>query len=167
MDKLYMQLSQTGEDFIKSFETLQLTGYLPTVLDRPTIGWGHTGILRDGSLVHIGSVITQQEAQYLFLADVSWACDAADTCNNMRIAAGNPPLLQPQFDALSSLIFNIGPNQTGFLGSHVRLYIIGGDEGNTRKWWKVWNKQAGKELAGLTHRRDAEWRMWSNMGTVS
>lgn len=38
-----MKLGTRGEVLIKSFETLRLTGYLPTPNDKPTAGWGHVG----------------------------------------------------------------------------------------------------------------------------
>jgi len=153
-----MDLSQDGQQLIKRFEQLRLTGYLPTPHDKPTIGWGHTGKTLNGAPVRLGVTITEAEAESLFLLDIQWAVKFANTANDER-SVENPPLLQPQFDALVSLIFNIG--QHSFEYSHLRKAIVAADEAQTRAQWKVWCYQAGEILPGLINRRNAEWSMWS------
>ena len=37
-----MNIGKQGLDMIKSFEGLELTAYMPTPIDVPTIGYGHT-----------------------------------------------------------------------------------------------------------------------------
>ncbi len=161
-----LKLSKDGEGFIKKFETLRLIGYLPTPKDKPTIGWGHTGLMPDGiHPVTIGAVITTNEAETLFQHDTKWASVAVNKANNERLAVSHPPLLQVQFDALISLVFNIG--LINWNQSHVHECVSTGDETQIKKWWLAWNKQAGEILGGLVARREAEWQMWSNMGTVA
>ena len=161
-----MVQSQDGERFLKGFETLRLVGYMPTAHDRPTIGWGHTGMMPDGiTPVQVGAVITEVEAEALYQHDTGWACAEMNKVNVERCAAGNPPLLQVQFDAGVSLVFNIGASN--FQDSHVRKYIVAADNDNARPWWLAWDKQAGIELGGLDTRRLEEWQMYSNTGTVS
>ena len=62
---------------------------------------------------------------------------------------------QNQFNALVSLAFNIGIG--GFSKSTVlRLVNNNPNDGNIAKAFLMWNKQAGKELKGLTKRRIIE-----------
>src|SRR5688572_14151477 len=93
MNKL--TLGPRGEILIKSFETLRLTAYLPTPNDVPTIGWGHT------SGVKPGTKITESQAQAFFDLDVVSSVAAV---NKLPCR-----LTQSMFDALVSLVFNVGP----------------------------------------------------------
>jgi lysozyme len=154
-----MKLSDDGANFIKGFEALVLTGYLPTPDDVPTIGWGHTGEMPDGSPVEVGSTITEDVANQLFEQDVA----PVEDCINDVLAI--VPLVQQQFDALVSLVFNVGIG--GFNASDLRQAIITGDEPNIKPNWLDWCYQNGVQLPGLVSRRNAEWQMYSNMGTVS
>lgn len=162
-----MKLSPVGEQTLKGYEVLRLVGYLPTPKDKPTIGWGHTGFMPDGiTPVTVGATITEDEAEQLFLKDTGWACAAANQANVERCIE-HPPLLQNQFDAMVCLIFNIGADEDGFGGSHVRKYIVAGDDAGARPWWLIWNKQGGVVLQGLVNRRLAEWQMYSGVSVVS
>jgi lysozyme len=148
-----MKLSSDGADFIKSFEALMLTGYMPTPDDVPTIGWGHTGEMLDGSPVKVGSTISEDEAEQLFQEDVEPVEDCINDVVNVV------PLSQPQFDALCSLVFNVGI--VGFNSSNLREAIITRDEPNIEPNWLDWCYQNGVELQGLVNRRNAEWQMYS------
>jgi len=63
-------------------------------------------------------------------------------------------LTQNEFDALCSLCFNIGCK--AFTDSTLVRLLNEGDFDAAEAQFKRWNKQAGKELAGLTRRRSAE-----------
>ena len=136
-----MKLGPQGTALIKSFESCRLEAYLPTPHDVPTLGWGHT------RGVAMGDTCTQAEADAWFLEDVAWAED----CVNRAITA---QLSQQEYDACVSLCFNIGCR--AFSGSTLVKLLNAGDYDGAAAQFVRWNKQAGKELAGLTRRRLAE-----------
>jgi lysozyme len=65
------------------------------------------------------------------------------------------PLTQNQFDALVSLCYNIGSGNL-ISSTLVKMLKAGNDKAEVAKQFLRWNKAAGKELAGLTRRRNAE-----------
>jgi lysozyme len=66
----------------------------------------------------------------------------------------NVPVTQPQFDALCSLVYNIGPGN--FKKSSVLSCLNSGDVKRAQARFLLWNKAGGKTLRGLTRRRLAE-----------
>lgn len=138
-------LSKRGQDLVKSFEGFSLVGYLPTPDDVPTIGWGSTKIF--GRKVILGEEITEEDAQKQFEKDVVWAVN----CVNNHISVD---LTQNQFDALVSLCYNIGGS--AFANSTLKVLLNTGDYHGAAVQFLRWNKQKGKELKGLTKRRQAE-----------
>ena len=136
-----MKLGPAGIALIKSFEGLRLAAYLPTPEDVPTIGYGHT------RAVAMGDTCTQEQADAWFLEDVAWAED----CVTRAVTA---ELQQNEFDSAVSLCFNIGCK--AFSGSTLVKVLNEGDYDGAAAQFLRWNKQAGKTLAGLTRRREAE-----------
>lgn len=136
-----MRIGPQGVALIKSFEKCELAAYLPTTADVPTIGYGHT------RGVAMGDTCTQEQAEAWLLEDLAWA----EECVNEHVTA---MLTQPEFDACVSLCFNIGCR--AFSGSTLVRLLNGGDYNGAAAQFARWNKQAGKELAGLTRRRAAE-----------
>lgn len=137
-----MRASQACISFIKGFEKLRLVGYLPTPDDVPTIGWGHTG-----PGVRVGMICTEAQAEAWFSADVAIR----------EVAIGSfvrAQLTQGQFDALVSLIFNIGVS--AFKTSTLLRKLNANDYAGAAAEFPKWNKQKGKELDVLTRRRAAE-----------
>ena len=128
-------------DIIKKSEGLRLEAYLPTTNDVPTIGYGHT------KSVKMGQCITINQAEQFLLEDVAWASDAVN-----RLVKVN--LTQNQFDALVSFVFNVGA--TAFSKSTLLRLLNAGDYKGAADQFIRWNKQAGKELKGLTKRRQEE-----------
>lgn len=143
-----MKISDFGVAFIRGYEKLRLTAYLPTPNDVPTIGWGHT------RGVKMGDTCTREQADAWLLEDLA----DAETCVNKRIAG--IAITQGQYDALVSLCQNIGCGN--FAGSTVLRRLLDGDDDGAADAFKMWNKQRDKktggmkELAGLTARRAAE-----------
>ena len=137
-----MKIGPAGIALIQSYERCKLQAYLPTPDDKWTIGWGHTG-------PHIGEglVWTQEEADAVFLRDIEWVQDCLD-------AHIHVPITQHETDALASLIFNIGC--TAFKGSTLLRLLNQSDFDGAAAQFPRWDKQAGKTLAGLTKRRQAE-----------
>ncbi|GAB1358670.1 lysozyme [Porphyromonadaceae bacterium] len=137
-----MKTSQKGIDLIKSHEGLRLTAYrCPAgVL---TIGYGHT------SGVYPNQTITAQQAE-LFLRD-----DLAASEASVNRLEGKVPLNQNQFDALVSLVFNIGGPR--FNISTLRRKILEqAPESEIRSRWTEWRLAGGKILPGLVRRRADE-----------
>lgn len=134
-------------DKIKKHEALRLTAYLPTKNDVWTIGWGHTKTARQGM------VITEAQAEQLLRGDLDWVEDTIKKLVKV-------PLEQNQFDALASLIFNIGGSN--FTKSTVLRKLNAGDYKGAADAFLMWNKQRDKvtgrmtPLKGLTIRRNEE-----------
>jgi len=136
-----VNISQTGLELIKSFESLCLMAYMPTPDDVPTIGYGST------RGVTMGDTCTESEALQMLKED----CSEAEGCVSMAV---DVELSQNQFDALVSLVFNIGCG--AFRGSTLLKLLNAGDYAAAQQQFGRWNKQAGKVLNGLTRRREAE-----------
>lgn len=139
-----MITSEAGKNLIKKFEKLELVGY-PDPINIPTIGWGTTVI--DGRKVRVGERITVEKAQELFDKDL------AKFENYVRDLV-TVPLTQPQFDALVSFVYNLGP--TNFKKSTLLKYINQGKVKEAQAQFLRWNRAGGKVLRGLTRRRLAE-----------
>lgn len=143
-----MRTSQKGIDLIKEFE-----GYSERVYLCPggvyTIGYGHT------RGVQIGDTCTREKAEE-YLRD-----DLKDTEEAIE-ALVTVPLTQNQFDALVSLVYNIGSGN--FYDSTIRRVINanGGDMEEYRRAWMMWVKSKGKRLKGLVRRREAEFKLFSS-----
>lgn len=137
-------------DFIKSFEQCRLKAYMPTPNDVPTIGWGSTG-----PDIKLGMTWTQQQA------DERFASDLAYFGGKVINAIGGAATTQAQYDAMTSLAYNIGIK--GFTGSTVLRKHRAGDYDGAAAAFASWNKQAGKVLNGLVKRRTAEARMYRGL----
>ena len=136
-----MNIGPKGIALIQSHESCRLEAYLPTSHDVWTLGWGHTKDVKEGD------ACTQEQADAWFLEDVAWAED----CVNRAVTV---PLMQPEFDALVSLCFNIGCR--AFSGSTLVRLLNSGNFDGASEQFGVWNKQGGTVLAGLVKRREAE-----------
>jgi lysozyme len=136
-----MKIGQKGLDLIKSFEGLRLEAYLCPAKIR-TIGFGHTG-----DDVRDGMKITKEEAEKLLQKDL-------EKFEKTVSESVKVPINRNQFDALVCFSFNVGP---GALKSSTLLKLV-----NENKFKEAadqfirWNKANGKELAGLTRRRESE-----------
>lgn len=121
---------------------------IPIPGDVPTIGFGTT-TRPDGSPVEMGDRTTPPQALARALADVQKFEGALRQC--VRV-----PLHQHEYDAYVSLAYNIG--QGAFCSSTlVRLL----NEGRYREACDQilrWNRAAGREVRGLTLRRQDEHR---------
>lgn len=96
-------VSQSGSDFIKSWEGCSLTKYdaSPDHLGDWTIGWGHKMAPGDPD------VITQERADSMFEADKD---KMLNTTFLPFIKENNIVLTQNQFDAMVSFTYNMGQN---------------------------------------------------------
>lgn len=139
-----MQISNNGIAKLKGEEGEKLVGYLDT-RGIPTIGTGHTGLV-DGTPVTKGMVITSDKSSQLLRSDLQWTEKVIN--DNVKV-----PLTQNQYDALCSLIFNIGAS--AFIGSTVLRKLNVKDYAGAADAFLMW-KKAGKKPDILLRRRQRE-----------
>tara|TARA_R100000742_G_C4278222_1_gene100793 strand:+ start:2566 stop:2994 length:429 start_codon:yes stop_codon:yes gene_type:complete len=139
-----MKPSQKCIDMVKHFEGFEDTAYLCPA-NVWTIGYGRTKNVKEGDKItepqaerDLQEELQEFGAQVLGVVDVS--------------------LLQNEFDALTSWTYNLG---VGNLSSSTLLKKLNaGDKDSVPSEMLRWNKAAGKVLAGLTTRRQAEADLW-------
>ena len=134
--------SRRGKDLIREFEGERLTAYPdPATGGEPwTIGVGHTGGVKRGD------TITKPQSDAFLTADLKRFEEAVrNLC---------PTTTQNQFDALVSFAFNLG--EGNLRDSTLRKLHNAGDYAGAAKQFIRWNRAAGKVMAGLTRRREAE-----------
>jgi lysozyme len=148
-----MNISDAGLTLIKSFESFQADAYLDAV-GIPTIGYGTTKI--DGQPVKLGMTCTMQEATGWLKSDLSKFEDFIQDKVNV-------PLTQNQFDALCSLVYNIGPGN--FQSSSCLLALNQKQYKTAQARFLLWNKAKGKVLKGLSRRRVAEAAMFGPLSS--
>ncbi len=141
-----MQTSQRGIDLIKRFEGLRLRAYDDGV-GIPTIGYGHT------KGVKLGMTITEEQAVQFLREDLHSAERDIDRLVTVH-------LCQHQFDALASLVFNIGG--TAFRDSTLLRKLNAGDYAGAAVQFDRWVHGGGKILPGLVKRRAAERAMFED-----
>jgi spore coat assembly protein SafA len=134
-----LSLSDKGIRMIEGFEGLRLNAYQDSG-GVWTIGYGHTGN------VHPGDQITQQQAEQYLRQDIGWAQNAVR--NNVHV-----PLNQNQFDALTSLTYNLGPNGYSTLLNHLNS---GNYAAAQRDFAMYVHDSKGHVLQGLVNRRNEE-----------
>ena len=136
-----MKISSKGSAFIRQWEGLSLDVY-KDVAGYPTIGYGH--LIKKGENF---TKITKDQAIDLFLKDLAPFEEAINTLVQKN-------LLQHEFDALVSFVYNIG--QGAFSKSTLLKYLNEGNFLLAYPEFLRWNKAGGKEVQGLTNRRKAE-----------
>lgn len=131
-----MKISTTGLNLIKSFEGCRLTAYkCPAGVW--TIGYGHTGNVKSGQK------ITQAKA------DAYLKSDLAKFEKHVASYDKKYKWTQNEFDALVSFAYNVGSiTQLTANGTRTKKQIS--------EKILAYDKAAGKTLAGLTRRRQAE-----------
>jgi lysozyme len=137
-----MKISSAGIDLIQRFESCRFQAYQ----DEKgvwTIGWGHTG-----PDVHEGDRITEDRADELLDCDLDWAERAVR--HNVSVIIN-----QHEFDALVSLVFNIGPSA---FSSSTLLRLLNSREPRApiAAEFMRWVKIGDKVSEGLRLRRAAE-----------
>lgn len=136
-----MKLGDRGIKLIKSFEEYRSRAYLPTPDDVPTIGWGHT------RGVKMGDVCTVEQAEKWFMED---AASSVKAVNSLSVK-----LTQSMFDALVSLIFNVGAGAVSS-SSTIGKALVVVDYFSACAGFFLWRKQNKKDLLGLARRRAQE-----------
>ena len=136
-----MKTSQTGIDLIKDFEGFRPEPYLCSA-SVATIGYGSTlGITLDSP------AISQEEGEALLAKDLErFECGVHRLCP--------VPLSQGQYDALVSFSFILGAG--ALQSSTLRRKIMREDYEGAADEFPRWVFAAGRRLAGLVRRREAE-----------
>lgn len=142
-----MKTSSNGRRFIEQFEGLKLktyddgTGVL-------TVGYGHT-TAAGAPRVYRGQSITKEQADQILGSDLS---KVENDVNRLVKVSIN----QNQFDALVSFHFNTG----ALARSSVLKKLNQGDYNDAANALLAYNHAAGRVMAGLTRRRQAERAMF-------
>ena len=135
-----MTASAACRALIESFESCRLKAYKDG-RGVWTLGVGHTlGVRQD-------DICSFKQAD-------DWLCEDIQEAERAVSRLVTVPLTQNQFDALVSLVFNIG--QGHFDGSTVLRRLNHGNYGGAADAFTMWNKVGGEISAGLDRRRRAE-----------
>jgi lysozyme len=150
-----MKTSDAGLGIIKAFESCKLTAYPdPKTGGAPwTVGWGATG-----PGITTGTVWTQEQADARLLADV----EERESLVDMAVTV---PMTQGQFDAMVSIIFNVGAGskwkdgiirlRNGQPSTLLRL-LNAGDYAGCADQFMRWVSPGSNVENGLRRRRTAE-----------
>lgn len=120
----------------------------PVAGDVATNGFGTT-MHANGTPVQRGEKTTPVRALVHLLADADRHAKAVKRCAPV-------PMHQHEFDAFVSLAYNIGP--AAFCSSTVAKRLTAGDYPGACAAILMWDKFKGQQLAGLTRRRQNEYR---------
>ena|ERR1700744_1602830 len=142
-----MQISDKGIDFIEKAEGVRTSAYQDSS-GTWTIGVGHTKDVKEGQ-----SATAEQIDRWL-REDLK----AAETAISSYVKV---PLTQNQFDALCSLVFNIGPGN--FKSSTVLRMLNLGGYAQAAEAFLMWDRAAGRVVDGLSNRRLAEKLMFTEV----
>ena len=142
-----MKVSQECIDLVKFFEGFEPKAYLCPA-NVWTIGYGRTKNVKEGD------ELTELQAERDLLEELDEF--AEQVLNTVKIS-----LDQNELDALTSWTYNLG---VGNLQSSTLLKKLNsGDKNSVPSEMVRWNKAAGKVLAGLTRRREAEAKLWAKV----
>ncbi len=142
-----MKISESGIELIKKFEGFSAKVYFCPA-GKLTIGYGHL-LLAGEKFPPDG--ITQDEAEKLLIKDIKQAQQAIESLVECQ-------LLQNQYDALCSFIYNIGAK--AFEKSKLLKFLNENDMELAAAEFPKWIYAAGKTQAGLMRRRAAEKEMF-------
>lgn len=138
-----MRPSEEAVEFIASWEGLKLKAYPdPGTGGVPwTIGFGRTaGVKR-------GDICTPEQA-------MDWLREEVDAFGEHVLELVHVELNQSQLDALTSFAYNVG---VGNLSKSTLLKLVNeGRFDEAGQQFVRWNRAAGRVMAGLTNRRNAE-----------
>lgn len=144
-------LSAAGIAFIELWEGLKLKAYRDSK-GLPTIGIGTTRY-PDGTKVKMGDTCTKAQAYEWFRFDIA----RFEAFVNRVIKV---PLNQNQFDALVSLVYNIG--ETNFTEGSVDDKLNAKQVDAALKTWLLYVNSGGKKIDGLVNRRHAEVKLFKS-----
>ncbi|RZG47046.1 lysozyme [Acinetobacter wuhouensis] len=144
-DSAQRDISENGFAIIREFEGLELKAYQDTG-GVWTIGIG-TIKYKNGTAVKKGDTCTIQQAEEWLKNDCVWV----DACLDKYVKVA---VSQNQFDALASLIYNIGEN--AFKKSTMLTLINQNNLTAAANQFDRWIYDNGKKVQGLVNRRKKE-----------
>lgn len=141
------RVNKAGIDLIKSFEGLFLKPYLDPI-NIPTIGYGTIQYENGVKVSMKDSPITEERAIELLQFEADEKGKAVERMVKV-------PLNDNEFAALVSFSYNVG---SGALEGSTLMKLLNSnaDKIAVADQFLRWNKAGGKELSGLTRRRQAE-----------
>ena len=140
-----MKTSIIGRNLIKTFEGYRSEAYLcPAGVW--TIGYGHTRGVQEGD------TCTKDQAEIFLKEDLREA--------EMTVESQGLNLSQLQFDALVSLVYNIGSGNFQESTLLKRLKASTAASESLEEAWKRWKYAGGEVMNGLIRRRAAEWTLY-------
>ena len=139
-----LALSAAGFVGLVGYEGYTSIAVIPIPGDVPTIGFGTT----EG--VKLGDTITVPKALERSLADIQKFEGAIKQCVKV-------PLHQHEYDAYVQLSYNIG--EGAFCGSTLVRLLNEGRYAEACKQILRWNRAQGREVRGLTLRRQREYTL--------
>lgn len=141
------KVNQAGINLIKSFEGLFLKPYLDPI-KIPTIGFGTIKYPNGKAVTMQDPAITEARAIELLEWEVAEKTKSIESVVKVTINDN-------EFAALAAFAYNVG---SGALAGSTLLKLLnsGADRTAVADQFLRWNKAGGKELAGLTRRRQAE-----------
>lgn len=138
-----LAVSAAAYDLIKRFEACRLKPYLDATKNL-TVGWGHKCTV---SAPYAAASITQREADALLIKDVDLALQGIGKFTMVRLS-------QPQIDALTSLVYNIGVGN--YYRSTLRKHLNLSDYRGAAEQFLVWDEINGQHNHWQAQRRLAE-----------
>jgi len=145
-----LRLSTEGSELLKRSEGFSSWPYADAA-GFQTIGFGHR--VKPGE--NFASGISQAQADAILVQDVRIAELAVTRLVKVTLTQG-------QFDALVDFVFNLGAGQLA--GSTLLKYLNGGNYDSAAWQLLAWDHVGSREVAGLKHRREAEFRLWKPSG---
>ncbi|MCT4705186.1 lysozyme [Enterobacteriaceae bacterium H16N7] len=143
MSRKYKTIATPGLNLIKHFEGLRLTTY-KDIVGIATIGYGHV----EHPLPPGGKrTISEQQADQILKEDLQRFERAVNSMLTVEVT-------QNQFDALISFSFNLGSQS--LKNSTLLRKLNAGNAKEAANEFMRWNRAGGKEVSGLTRRREAE-----------
>jgi lysozyme len=144
-------IQQSTIDFLKDREGVRNDVY-NDVSGVDTVGVGHVVLPNEG--LNVGDVISNAEVDSLLKSDLKKAADQIKS----DVKA---PLNQNQFDALVSLVFNIG---IGAFHKSTLLKYINEAKGEDfiETAWLAWKYDNGVMIKELLHRREKEFNLYTS-----
>jgi GH24 family phage-related lysozyme (muramidase) len=146
-----MKFSAVGMELLKRSEGFRHRVYQDAA-GFPTIGYGH----RLHHPMSYPNGITEAQAANLLASDV---CEAEQAVERLVLV----PLSQGQFDALVDFCFNLGAGRLAV--SSLLKALNAGKYDDAAEQLLLWDHAAGRELAALKARREAEAGLWRGAGT--
>jgi lysozyme len=149
-----MQISERGLHLLKEWEGCRLEKYRD-VAGKWTIGVGHLITREELIGGKFDNGITPSESIVLLVKDVR----PAESAVNRLVKCH---LLQHQFDALVSFVFNLG--EGSFQKSTLLRKLNAWDYDAVPKELRKWVYAGGRKVKGLINRRENEIKLWSGKG---